>query len=83
VKISSHLSPLTYFYNKSKIVNAVTTQITKGHNMSNKAIITFEYLVVNSLLIVNALDQEYRMEGYFGCATALTISYIYCLKRVK
>ena len=47
--------------------------------MSSKAIITFEYLVVNSLLIVNALDQEYRMKGYFGCAVALTISYIYCL----
>jgi hypothetical protein len=26
--------------------------------MSNKAILTFEYLVVNSLLIVNALDQH-------------------------
>ena len=51
--------------------------------MSNKAILTFEYLVVNSLLIVNALDQEYRMTGYFGCAIALTISYAYCLKRSK
>ena len=50
--------------------------------MSNKAILTFEYLVVNSLLIVNALDQEYRMTGYFGCAIALTISYVYCLKRI-
>ena len=51
--------------------------------MNNKAILTFEYIVVNSLLIVNALDQEYRMTGYFGCATALTLSYIYCLKRIK
>lgn len=51
--------------------------------MNNKSILTFEYLVVNSLLIVNALDQEYRMTGYYGCAIALTLSYIYCLKRIK
>lgn len=51
--------------------------------MNSKAIITFEYLVVNSLLIVNALDQKYRMTGYYACAIALTISYIYCLRKEK
>jgi len=43
--------------------------------MSNKAIITFEYLVVNSLLIVNALDQEYK-RVFWMCYSTDYILYI-------
>jgi len=49
----------------------------------SKQLVTFEFLVINSILVMNILPQQYKIFGYLACSIPLFISYKRCHEAAK